>query len=633
MMTTNHKELTKGILDSSEFLAATRPFLQKRSPSRLFGTSVRHLRKEEIAILKDRGNSCSDWNLVFVTRGFDPSKVSESVFFGSCVLGACSGIPTAVDESFSLPCGIYKSIIIDSEIGNNALVYQSTVSRYVVGESAIVFLVQTLSCTGISTFGNGTVLPVGIETGGREITAFADLTIPVAQAVAFGRNRPSFLKSLSAFLRSYIAKCTLDVGVLGAHGVIRRSAKVRNSFLCSGSVVDGATLVDNSTILCSQKEPSRISDGAMVSNSCLQWGCSVSSMAIVESSVLTDHSAVERHAQITHSILGPNTHVAEGEVTASLVGPFVGFHHQSMLIGALWPDGKGNVASGANIGSNHTSRAPDQELLCGEGIFFGLGANIKYPANFTRAPYSVIATGVTTAPQALEFPFSLVKDPECRPDGVSRGLNELVPAWVLSENLYAVLRNEAKFASRNKASHSSLELRVFRPEIIDLLMDARNRLAEVRQTRSWYDRSHIAGVGKNYLFEPSRRAAIDTYAFFVEYYCLCGLLGRLDGLSATKGIYSRVTKDALWEHQRAVLIKEGFSKRGLGENLARLIAMQEIVARKTLSAKEKDDGRGRRIINDYDFAHTPAIRDAFVLETHAATKRMKSNIRKIISNL
>jgi hypothetical protein len=133
--------------------------------------------------------------------------------------------------------------------------------------------------------------------------------------------------------------------------------------------------------------------------------------------------------------------------------------------------------------------------------------------------------------------------------------------------------------------------------------------------------------------ESCRRTAIDTYGFFIEYYCLRGLLTRLEDLSATKGIYSRVTKDALWEHQRSVLIKEGFSKRSLDENLTRLIAMQEIVAQKTLSAKEKDDGRGRRIIDDYDFAHTPALRDAFVLETNAATKRMKSNIRKIISSL
>lgn len=48
---------------------------------------------------------------------------------------------------------------------------------------------------------------------------------------------------------------------------------------------------------------------------------------------------------------------------------------------------------GANVGSNHTGRAPDQELWPGEGVFFGLGTSIKFPANYVAAQYSVIATG------------------------------------------------------------------------------------------------------------------------------------------------------------------------------------------------------------------------------------------------
>src|SRR5438093_5611883 len=114
---------------------------------------------------------------------------------------------------------------------------------------------------------------------------------------------------------------------------------------------------------------------------------------------------------VTASISGPNSGVAEGEVTASLLGPFVGFHHQALLIAALWPEGKGNVGYGANVGSNHTSKAPDQEFWPGEGTFFGLGVNIKFPADFSRAPYSIIASGVATLPQRVTFPFSLLNNP------------------------------------------------------------------------------------------------------------------------------------------------------------------------------------------------------------------------------
>ena len=65
--------------------------------------------------------------------------------------------------------------------------------------------------------------------------------------------------------------------------------------------------------------------------------------------------------KLTHSVLGPDSGVGAGECLHCLVGPFVGFHHQSLLIATIWPLGRGNVGYGANVGSNHTSR---QVKLC-----------------------------------------------------------------------------------------------------------------------------------------------------------------------------------------------------------------------------------------------------------------------------
>ena len=100
---------------------------------------------------------------------------------------------------------------------------------------------------------------------------------------------------------------------------------------------------------------------------------------------------------------------------------------------AIWYKGKGNIGYGANIGSNHTGRLPDQELIPGEGLFFGLGCNIKYPCNFSNAPYSLIASGITTLPQVcslppshvqkVEMPFSLINKPSTNYEGVSPAYN------------------------------------------------------------------------------------------------------------------------------------------------------------------------------------------------------------------
>ena len=187
---------------------------------------------------------------------------------------------------------------------------------------------------------------------------------------------------------------------------------------------------------------------------------------------------------MTDSIVGANTGIAEGEVTACLVGPFVGFHHQALLIAAFWPEGKGNVGYGANVGSNHTSKAPDQELWPGEGTFFGLGVNIKFPSDFTKAPYSIIATAVNALPQKVTLPFSLINSPADRFEGISPAYNEIMPGWVLSDNIFTIRRNEGKYRKRNKAKRAKIEFEVFRPEIVDMMVDADMELAKKEKTLS-----------------------------------------------------------------------------------------------------------------------------------------------------
>ncbi len=625
--------LTGDILDSSAFLRLVRALAANRRKSRLFGNDVRSLTPGEIAMLAARGNRCADWETIHVADGFSPENISGTLFIGACVLGVFGHEPAAVDSSLSLLPGIYNSIIVDSEIGSGSLVHNTAVSRYIICEKAAVFSVGELSCTGSTNFGNGTTMPVGIETGGRDILSFADLTIPLARAIALGRGTGGLLSAYAAFVKKYADACFCERGIAGAGSRIRFAGRIRDSFVGPGCVVDGATLLDNCTVIGSTQEPCRVGAGSIVRNSCLQWGSTVDSAAIVENSVLLEYSTVERHAKVSRSIVGPNTHIAEGEVTASLVGPLVGFHHQAMLIGALWPDGKGNVAGGANVGSNHTSRAPDQELWCGEGMFFGLGVNVKYPADYSRAPYTVIATGVTTPPQRLAFPFSLVTSPSRNIEGVFPNLNELVPGWVLSDNVYALQRNEAKFRQRNRATRSVFPVDVLRPDTMDLVIEARNRLAAIDDQQPWYDAVRIPGAGKNYVTEPARVRGIETYTRYIEYYCLKGLLRRMEHHAAVATVYRKATADPVWEHQRAVMKREGLSLRGVKENLARLADLQEEISRDTLAAKQKDDQRGARIVGDYAKAHQPAERDPIVIETREYTKKLKASIQTIVSGM
>jgi carbonic anhydrase/acetyltransferase-like protein (isoleucine patch superfamily) len=614
-------KLIGGILEESPFLKSIAELSGGGRASRLFGDEVRPLRDHEVRALKEQGNVSDDWGLVLVTPGFTPRGIHHSSFYGPCRLGSFEA-GLRGEGTPGLPPGIVRSTIVDSEIGHGCVIHNTgLVARCVVREGALLVGNGSVAASGSCSFGNGLDIAVGNETGGREIASYAELTVAVAEAVAKNRFDRELLARYREFVEQYVERCTAPWCYVGTGAVIRNTATVENSYVGDSVSIVGATLVRNSTLLGADEEKTEVSHGACIQDSCVQWGCEVTSMAIVTRSVLCEHSHVERHGKVAMSVIGPNTGVAEGEVTSCLLGPFVGFHHQSMLIAAIWPEGKGNVAYGANIGSNHTSKSPDQEIWCGEGMFFGLGVNVKFPSDFTRAPYSIIATGVDTLPQRLEFPFSLINKPVVQAPGVSPSFNELFPAWVLSNNIYAVRRNEGKYRKRNRARRSAFTFAVFRPEIIDLMLAARDALKKVGAAKDLYLEKDIPGLGKNFMTEQSRVAGIVSYDLFIEYYALMGLLQRLGDLQSrgealnTEGFYARATDDLSWEHARAVLVAGKYAARNVGENLARCKEIVAAIADSTYRTKERDDERGSKIIPDYAQVTCLAGDDSFVKET------------------
>jgi carbonic anhydrase/acetyltransferase-like protein (isoleucine patch superfamily) len=626
----------KDMIAKSEFLNAVKT-LKSRGKSTLFGNKVRPLSAEEIGILKAQGNRAENWETILVGSGFFPAHIWSNTFLGTCVLGFFVEEKIRVDDGVLLPCGIYNSVLSDTEIGNGCLVQNvGLLSRVMVKDKAVVYQTGSVTASGECTFGNGRSMSIGIETGGREVLSYAEITIPMAEAVAKRRKDKSYLQQVEDFVREYVDACTLPFGVVENGAVICFSGGIKNSYIGNSAKIDGAVLVENSTILSSPGEPVKIEHGALVRNSCLQWGCEVTSMAIVDNAVLTEHSRVERHGKVTQSVIGPNTYIGEGEVTASLVGPFVGFHHQALLIAAIWPEGKGNVGYGANVGSNHTSKAPDQEIWCGEGTFFGLGVNIKFPSDFTEAPYSIIATGVDTLPQKVEFPFSLINKPSQSFPGISPAYNEIFPGWLLSDNIYMVKRNENKFEIRNKAKRSRFVFEVFRPEIIDKIVRARDRLRNPAKIQPLYTDKEIRGLGKNVLAESSRLKGIEAYDFYIRYYAQNGLRRRLAELKAagekkkTSAIYKKVSADARWEHERNLLVREGLDRMTFKENLEKLLDMQFHIARQVQISKEKDDSRGAAIISDYSDTHPSAEKDAFVSEVREESIRFKAEVESLV---
>ena len=209
------KTIVGDILKTSAFLESIGSLKNlKKGKSRLFGDAVRSLTRDEIAILEKQGNRCGDWSRILVSKNFQTESIHGTLFVGDCVLGLFSGDDVEVDAGVALPSGITRSTVSGSEIGDGCLISDvGVVSDYVLKPGSVVFRTDALTASGDCQFGNGLPIPVGMETGGREVLSYAEMTIPVAEAVATRRGDKAFLKAYGDFVKDYVQACRFSSGV------------------------------------------------------------------------------------------------------------------------------------------------------------------------------------------------------------------------------------------------------------------------------------------------------------------------------------------------------------------------------------------------------------------------------------
>ncbi|MBN9523203.1 DUF4954 family protein [bacterium] len=569
---------------------------------------VRPLTGDEVARLRANGNTADDWERVRVSTGFLPDRVHRSDFHGDVVLGRFDGAAVGPDQA-AVPAGVVRSTVTDAVVGHDAAVRDvGLLSRYVVGRQAALLGCGRVVCDEATGFGNGGPVRIGPQTGGRVLRPFAELTLPLADALTAAGGPPELPRRYAEALAEYLAAVRSDRGVIGDRAVVAHAAVVRNAFVGAAACVEGAARLERCTLLSGPEDPVRVGDGAAVADSLLPWGVSVYGPAVVDRSVLLEFATVEPFGKVVDSVLGPNTVVGGAEVVSSLVGPLVGCHHQSLLIGARWPGGRGNVGYGAGVGCNHTSRAPDQEAVLGEGLFVGLGARLQYPVDLGGSPYTVLACGVALPPQRIAFPFSLIRPTANATPDTSAGVNELVPAWVLSDNLYAVERGMQKFRSRDRTPRAGHSHDAFHPGVLRMVAEACSRLEGVRRTEEVYTDREIPGLGRSVLLEKHRAAAAQCYRKHLQRCLWLEELEQLERAAGAGGFGSvpKVTR----------------------ERLARLVDLLEDYGRCVEASKARDDARGPAVITDYEAAHTPARDDPVVQAAWASVRQAQARVTR-----
>jgi hypothetical protein len=555
----------------------------------------RQLSQNEISQLANQGCRCEQWELLRCAEDFEPKGYQQVNFKGCCFLSPQNG--QVGIEGLELSCGISNATLHDTWIGPQVYIHDCfLISRVWVSTACVL-----VNCGRVFGSTAGWAKPwsfdVGNELGGRTCEALPELSIEMATY----RVQEGLLdKNWADETNAYWAQCKKEYSILHPHVRIFNTPLLKDFNLGTYTNIDSALRLEQVISLSNPDESVAIGAGVQLDKVILQWGAKVTGAAQIKKSIVGEQSSVENGAFVESSFLAPNNHIGKGEITASLLGPFVGMHHQSLLIGVIWPQGRGNVGYGAKVGSNHSGKAPDQEFFAGEGCFFGIGATIKFPAHFQKAPYSIFSSGITCLAQKVEMPFSLINTLSENLVQYSPALNEIFPAWVLGENLYALFRNELKFAERNKARRLQLDPRWLRDDTVLWMLEAWQKCS-LLQGELWYDSRHLPELGKNVMSEASRCLALQHYERFITFHALGTVLKRTKCQAKNEEIWVQWLKARGLEISASQVLIQHY----LGDLKQQWLDV--------IASKNKDFTRGQKVFSDYNLVHAPIESDKVVI--------------------
>lgn len=446
---------------------------------------MRHLGTDEIVALESLGNVCSSWDDVSVAENFVPSSLRGCTLSGHVSIGK----DTVLEHSAVKDCTIGDSCVV-RRVGH--------LESYSIGNNCTVTDVDLMRSDWSASFGCGVRIAVANEYGSREIRSFEGMTVSDACLWAEVLKSDSLADaSLYAMTASSPASDSAKCASVGDGCRIRSVRTIINTRIGDFASVEGTSRLEDVTLRSSEDEPSEVEDNVVLRRGIVGFGCRILAGCMAERFVLGECCTLEYGARLIDSVLGDSSTVACCEVRSSLIFPGHEQHHNNSFLIAACLGGQSNIAAGATLGSNHSSRAADGELIAGRGFWPGLCVSVKLPSRF--APYTLLVKGAYPYELDIQLPFSLVSNNE------KEDVLEVLPAYWWRHNMYALVRNAWKYRDRDcrrcKVQH--METDCFAPDSMEAVFSA------MKQLLSWgngalQDDESIVVEG----FENSRRRVI-----------------------------------------------------------------------------------------------------------------------------
>jgi hypothetical protein len=472
----------------------------------------RRLRTNEVELLVQNNNTSDNWDEILVADPFDPKKIKNTGFFGLVRIGQIQNI-FLEHHDLQVPVGITNSTIIACDIGDDVAIHNVRyLAHYIVGDQCMLLNIDEMHTTNYAKFGNGIIkegepedvrvwLELMNEVGCRRVLPFDGIIPADAYLWAKYRDDIALQDKLLTITQNSFDNRRGFYGIVENQCVIKNSGTLKDVKIGSHCYIKGANKLKNLTIHSSEAEPTQIGEGVELVNGIIGYGCHIFYGSKAVRFILGNNSNLKYGARLIHSFLGDNSTISCCEVLNNLIFPAHEQHHNNSFLIASVVLGQSNIAAGATIGSNHNSRANDNEVQAGRGFWPGLCSSIKHSCRF--ASFVLLSKADYPAEMDIPLPFSLLNN------NAAKDELEVLPAFWWLYNMYALARNTWKFQNRDKRKNKiqNIEFDSLAPDTVEEMFHARHLLeiwtakAELRQLSSSIknDEKELIRIGRELL--------------------------------------------------------------------------------------------------------------------------------------
>ena len=389
----------------------------------------RQLTDDEKILLERNGCIAQNWEDVSVKESFQLSAFRFVEFRGSVKIGEFTQKDSSVSFAVLEQVEILGDVIIRN-IGRR-------IFNCIISENAVIENVAEISFETGANAGIGELASVLVESGGREVTLFAELSAQTAYFEAFVSSKEFKLK-YRKLVNSEIEKNRHAVGWIGTGAVIRNCGRIADSVIGMDSCVEGADEILNSTIngfvgAGSILADSVVAENGYVGKACLLKNCFVGNGAVIDQGFSAENS-----------LFFSNTECLRGEGCSVFAGAYTSSHHKStLLLAAMYSFY--TAGSGSNFSNHRFKLGPVHQGIIERGSKTGSSSYLIWPSHI--APFTTVIGKHLKKIDSAVFPFSLLLE--------QKGKSLLLPGALLFSAGFE--RDCAKWLVRDKRDAKAVD--------------------------------------------------------------------------------------------------------------------------------------------------------------------------------